>query len=219
MSEHLSDNALHLKDLVITGFRGIRSLSISRLGRVTLLAGKNGVGKTTVLEAVRVFAGRGRESVLSGLLEARDEVEGPENADDRMMMPDFAALFYGRNPDGSFISVGPSDASEQVRVEEGELPEEQSTLFERLAPESSLDGPLRSLRAVFRGAGRYFPVVGSIGKRDAGVRYTRGSHRTAQFLRRAFDEGKYPEAITCLSLGPGAWCGIAILLGTGTRSP
>ena len=45
-------------------FRGIDQLSIPRLGRVTLLAGKNGVGKTTALEASRVFAARGRFSAL-----------------------------------------------------------------------------------------------------------------------------------------------------------
>ena len=33
---------------------GIDRLSIGRLGRVTLLGGRNGVGKTTVIEAVRV---------------------------------------------------------------------------------------------------------------------------------------------------------------------
>ena len=55
---------LHLPDLTIKGFRGIDELSIPRLGRVTLLAGKNSVGKTTVLDAVRVYAARGRYSTL-----------------------------------------------------------------------------------------------------------------------------------------------------------
>ena len=50
---------LHLPSLSITGFRGIDTLTIPRLGRVTLLAGKNGVGKTTVLDAVRVYAAGG----------------------------------------------------------------------------------------------------------------------------------------------------------------
>ena len=58
------DSDLHLPDLRIKGFRGIKDLHISRLGRVTLLAGKNGAGKTTVLEAVRVYAARGRQAAL-----------------------------------------------------------------------------------------------------------------------------------------------------------
>lgn len=51
-------NDLFLPQLLIRGFRGIAELLIPRLGRVTLLAGKNGVGKTTVLDAVRVYAAR-----------------------------------------------------------------------------------------------------------------------------------------------------------------
>ena len=60
-------NGLHLSDLSIGNFRGIDHLSIRGLGRVTLLAGRNGVGKTTVLEAVRVHAARGgvRRSCMS----------------------------------------------------------------------------------------------------------------------------------------------------------
>ena len=36
---------LHLPDLYIEGFRGIDKLSIPRLGRATLLAGRNGAGQ------------------------------------------------------------------------------------------------------------------------------------------------------------------------------
>jgi len=66
--------ALHRPSLKITGFRGFDSLTIPRLGRVTLLAGRNGTGKTTVLDAVRLFAARGRPSVLSDLLQEREEL-------------------------------------------------------------------------------------------------------------------------------------------------
>ena len=64
---------LHLPDLVIRGFRGIDDLTIPRLGRVTLLAGKNGVGKTTVLDAVRVFASRAGTRLLRDLLVDTEE--------------------------------------------------------------------------------------------------------------------------------------------------
>ncbi len=59
-------SGLHLPTLAISGFRGIRELSISRLGRVTLLTGNNGVGKTTVLEAVRALAAPGRRCLSLG---------------------------------------------------------------------------------------------------------------------------------------------------------
>ena len=67
------DTDLHLPDLHIKGFRGIKDLLISRLGRVSLLAGKNGTGKTTVLEAVRVYAARGRYAAMAALLHDREE--------------------------------------------------------------------------------------------------------------------------------------------------
>ena len=74
MHDEGTNGRLHLPDLSIAGFRGIERLSIPRLGRVTLLAGRNGAGKTTVLEAVRVYAGRGRSEVLRELLRAREEL-------------------------------------------------------------------------------------------------------------------------------------------------
>ena len=62
------DQSLQLPSLVIKNFRGIDELTIPRLGRVTLLAGKNGVGKTTVLDAVRIWAARGNDTVISEVL-------------------------------------------------------------------------------------------------------------------------------------------------------
>ena len=67
MGGEQANGRLHLPDLLVTGFRGIERLSIPRLGRVTLLAGRNGAGKTTVLDAVRVYASRGRAAVLREL--------------------------------------------------------------------------------------------------------------------------------------------------------
>ena len=57
------DDLLPLPSRSIRGLRGIEELSIPRLGRVTLLAGRNGVGKTTVLDAVRIYASSSRASV------------------------------------------------------------------------------------------------------------------------------------------------------------
>ena len=72
---------LHLPSLSIRAFRGIDTLTISRLGRVTVLAGMNGVGKTTVLDAVRVYAARGRYNVVHELLADRQEVTVTEDED------------------------------------------------------------------------------------------------------------------------------------------
>ena len=99
---------LLLPDLAIKGFRGISDLSISRLGRVTLIAGLNGTGKTTILDAVQVFAARGNHAVLASILNRRSESVAVINDDgDEIPAPDVDALFYGRNPSAdSRISIG-----------------------------------------------------------------------------------------------------------------
>ena len=68
MTDAQPEQSLHLPSLVIKNFRGIDELTIPRLGRVTLLAGKNGVGKTTVLDAVRIWAAGGSDSAINQVL-------------------------------------------------------------------------------------------------------------------------------------------------------
>ena len=97
MPEGQPDNHLHLAELSIQGFRGIKNLSISKLGRVTLLTGRNSVGKTAVLEAVAVFAARGLYSALSKLLARHDELSKVQDEDgDESQAPNIAALFNGQ---------------------------------------------------------------------------------------------------------------------------
>ena len=45
-----------LTNLSINNFRGLKGLEINPLGRINLLAGKNGAGKTSVLEALWIFS-------------------------------------------------------------------------------------------------------------------------------------------------------------------
>src|SRR5215470_910197 len=44
-----------LQDLHIRGFKGFRDLQLTDLSRVTLVGGKNNVGKTSLLEAIFLF--------------------------------------------------------------------------------------------------------------------------------------------------------------------
>ncbi len=111
-------NGLFLPQLSIRGFRGIADLSIPRLGRVTLLAGKNSVGKTTVLDAVHVYASRARRSVLYRLLSDRQELTDMVDEDgDRESVLDWRALFHGRVPsESAAIVVGPDNADDQLEI-------------------------------------------------------------------------------------------------------
>ena len=45
-----------LRDLRISGFRGLREFAMSGLGRVNLLVGRNNCGKTSVLEAIHMLS-------------------------------------------------------------------------------------------------------------------------------------------------------------------
>ena len=116
MPEKQENNGLHLPDLTIKGFRGIKDLSLPRLGRVTLLAGKNGVGKTTVLEAVSIFASRGRE--LKAPLHNHDELSNMLDDDGKeFLAANIDALFHGREAsENSPIIIGPSKESDQLKI-------------------------------------------------------------------------------------------------------
>src|SRR5215469_1170431 len=44
-----------LQNLQIRGFKGFKDLRLTNLSRVTLIGGKNNVGKTSLLEAIFLF--------------------------------------------------------------------------------------------------------------------------------------------------------------------
>ena len=104
--------------MTIKGFRGIKRLTIPRLGRATLLAGVNGAGKTTVLDAVRVFASRGSYPVLAGMLRERDETKVLIDEDGKTRVdPVWNALFHGREVDSeSVIAIGQAESECRVAI-------------------------------------------------------------------------------------------------------
>lgn len=173
---------LHLPQLAIGGFRGIDNLVVPRLGRVTLLAGKNSVGKTTVLDAVRLYASRGRYSTLHELLRDRHEVTETVDEDgDRANELDWRALFHGRSP-GEFVSivVGP-DHADQLELQLVDDP--QQDMF----PDAMTS---QHLKVVFRD--REYLL-------DLSPRRPYSYHR-----RRPLGNGDEPSpSLTCEYLGPG----------------
>ena len=62
-----------LNSLDIKNFRNLKKLTIHSLGRVNLITGKNNTGKSTLLEAVAVYAKKGDINFISQLLEERGE--------------------------------------------------------------------------------------------------------------------------------------------------
>ncbi len=112
----------HLPALRIRNFRGIRSLELPKLARVTLLAGANAVGKTTVLEAVRIYASRGQALAINELIQSREEFLGVHDQNgNTVQLPDFASLFHDHeafstdDPARIEISAGPD--TDQLTME------------------------------------------------------------------------------------------------------
>ena len=118
MPDATPDQSLHLPSLVIKNFRGIDELTIPRLGRVTLLAGKNGVGKTTVLDAVRVWADRGWTCVFDAVLEQRGDSFVSIQDTQKRIVVDRTALFTNRpdSPEASLsLATAEGDNAFQIR--------------------------------------------------------------------------------------------------------
>ena len=188
---------LDLPDLSIAGFRGVASLSIARLGRVTLIAGRNGVGKTTVLDAVRVYAARGLPIILDELLERREEfLATRDEDDDPTVSPAYSGLFHGwdatrKKP----IIIGPKNGKANLRIEvstPGECSPEQQNLFARY----SMDVDDRILKIGFQNKERVLPWDLSLDSKRMGRRYSR-HYQLRQFL------GNEWPVVECASVGPG----------------
>jgi AAA15 family ATPase/GTPase len=64
---------MHLKSLHIKNFRGLDDFVVENLGRVNLIVGKNNCGKSTVLEAIRLYAGNAHPELLQAVAEEHDE--------------------------------------------------------------------------------------------------------------------------------------------------
>lgn len=111
---------LFLDSLQIENYRVFRRLRIERLGRANLFVGKNNAGKSSILEAVRLYASRGTEDVLWTILDSHDETRGagPVQSEDRLYA--VKQLFHGRETewsDESEIRIGPTgDPRESLTI-------------------------------------------------------------------------------------------------------
>ena len=90
---------LHIPNLTIKGFRGIKELSIESLGRVNLITGKNNTGKSSILEALRLYAHNAAPAIIYNILEFREEYSRIVDDDASTLDPDAFAhvtsLFHG----------------------------------------------------------------------------------------------------------------------------
>ena len=195
------DGNLHLASLSIRGFRGIRELDIPRLGRVTLLAGKNGVGKTAVTEAVQLYASHGHESVWWEIATRHEEFAPMIDEDgDLSLEPNPAALFHGHKVStNSCIKIGPRGSKNDRRLTVKVVPlnKKQADLLDMQRPDAALGVSPLAMEVAFDNHRRTMPLFlqGYFGP---------GNRRRSRFYRRFFDDQQnFPSGQACRSLGPG----------------
>ena len=204
-----ANNNLHLPDLTISGFRGIEELSISRLGRVTLIAGKNGAGKTTLLDAVRIYAARGRYPVLADILRERGELtEAVDEDGDEILTPNWETLFYGRydgryDSSDSRISIGPGSEIQHLSIEAALANEEGIMHQTSLFPGYFSREDVQVLKIEFQGKKQAIPIasLSDLPSSSQTMRRRRSPLWNRRLLRN--DGAELPSEICCESLGPG----------------
>ena len=103
---------LALPSLEIHNFRGLRELKIERLGRANLIVGKNNTGKSSVLEALRIYASLVPSTGILEVLRSRDELYPVAESRSGPLLDRFLPvrpLFHGR-------VISPETASDDIRV-------------------------------------------------------------------------------------------------------
>lgn len=112
-----------LKSLLIQNFRGLEDFHVPKLGQVNLIVGKNNSGKSSVLEALRIYAGNGNRGMLQEIAISHGEKFRHRETisdDDSDELP-FQAFFTGRafpKKDDVAIVIGEkSNTSERLQIE------------------------------------------------------------------------------------------------------
>ena len=122
-----------IKSLAIKNFRSLADFEVTKLGRINLIVGKNNSGKSSVLEALRIYAANGQRSLLEQIASEHDEKFQPadSNSDELEGTFPFEDFFSGRcfpADDATSILIGESVDSEQaLRIEHGLFIEEKET--------------------------------------------------------------------------------------------
>ena len=100
-----------LKSLVIKNFRSLADFEVSKLGRVNLIVGKNNSGKSSVLEALRIYAGNAQRALLETISAEHGEkyrIRENEQSEPDTPLP-FQDYFIGRKfpvDDLTVIDIG-----------------------------------------------------------------------------------------------------------------
>ncbi len=85
-----------LPSLAIRNYRNLKSLDLPSLARVNLIAGKNNTGKTSLLEAVSIYAAQGSLRWIDRLLINREAFYGKQHSSLEDNLKTYTSLFSDR---------------------------------------------------------------------------------------------------------------------------
>ena len=127
---------LPFPSLFIKGFRGFRELIVPELKRVTLFVGKNSVGKTSVIEAIQLYAEQGQFNLLSNTLRKRGEIISTKDEDAYTVdVSNVNALFYGRESnETSEVIIGTNDNLPKLTIKRSSLSPNEASNWEDIFP-------------------------------------------------------------------------------------
>lgn len=113
-----------IKNLRISNFRMLEDFFVPTLGQVNLIVGKNNSGKSTVLEALRIFARQGHPSLLKEIVYSHDEhylstlnKDNEEHPLDIAYQNFFPKRQFPSADEGAAIYIGNDEGSEFVKID------------------------------------------------------------------------------------------------------
>ncbi len=141
-----------LETLQIKNFRALADFEVAKLGRVNLIVGKNNSGKSSVLEALRIYAGNAQQELLEKIAQEHDEkhfLDKNLKAGIEVPLP-YEELFTGRKfpKDEQPIVIGEIDSENALKIYHIYRVETDSTVtfeeghkevIKRVVPITSLD--------------------------------------------------------------------------------
>ena len=133
MSDEATKPGVLLPSLRIENFRCFKDLTIPKLARVNLIVGKNGVGKTTLLEALRIYFSKSRAGAILSILSDREDFVfyGDQPLDVVALAKKLQSLFYGPPPFRQIwpkILIGENGADAGIHIELWALPPSQAEI-------------------------------------------------------------------------------------------
>ncbi len=114
-----------MEHLRIQNYRGIEDLTIEGIEPINLIVGKNNTGKTSVLEAVRLWKSQFGTSVFREILEERGELYAIEVNNLESTLNVVLSLFNRRELDTNKPIICIENSKEKIRFELGIVEENQ----------------------------------------------------------------------------------------------